>query len=371
MIDYEEQRLLNIQRNKEILANLRLGEPTFVLPPATAGVPVKASAPAKRPRLSEPAPKPKKKARRVLAIVKNEGDTSGLRRSSRAAARGISYRDDDDRSVASTPVKKSSRGKKEDDYDESDSEDEEEDEEDEEEDYSRTPQRKAQRLGVRTQDPKQFGAIPGVKVGTWWESRMDCSTAAVHAPTVCGISGQEREGGAYSIALSGGYEDDVDEGYAFTYTGAGGRDLKGTPQNRKNLRTAPQSKDQSFETIYNKALKKSVETKYPVRVVRGFKLDSKFAPQEGYRYDGLYVVEKAWMETGLNPGGFKVCKFAMRRLPDQPPIPVNKHWRSKKDNSDLEEKEEQEETEETEVDEETNSESAEESKENKKKKAVK
>ena len=60
-----------------------------------------------------------------------------------------------------------------------------------------------------------------------------------------------------------------------------------------------------------------------------------------YRYDGLYVVEKAWIEPGNNPGGFKVVKFAFKvlnlslsprphnhstncpcqRLPDQPPIP--------------------------------------------------
>lgn len=29
-----------------------------------------------------------------------------------------------------------------------------------------------------------------------------------------------------------------------------------------------------------------------------------------YRYDGLYEVKKAWMEQGLNKGGFKVCKYA-------------------------------------------------------------
>ncbi|EJU01741.1 hypothetical protein DACRYDRAFT_66665 [Dacryopinax primogenitus] len=165
---------------------------------------------------------------------------------------------------------------------------------------------------------------------------MDCSTAAIHAPTVCGIAGSARDGGAFSIALSGGYEDDIDQGYVFTYTGAGGRDLKGTPQNRKNLRTAPQSKDQSFEHIYNKALEKSVETRKPVRVVRGFKLQSKYAPKEGYRYDGLYIVEKAWMETGLNPGGFKVCKFALCRLEGQPPIPINKDWKGDDEEEDAE-----------------------------------
>lgn len=58
------------------------------------------------------------------------------------------------------------------------------------------------------------------------------------------------------------------------------------------LRTAPQSCDQSFEHKLNKTLKASADTKNPVRVIRGFKLPSEYAPKEGYRYDGLYVVEK-------------------------------------------------------------------------------
>lgn len=37
---------------------------------------------------------------------------------------------------------------------------------------------------------------------------------------------------------------------------------------------------------------RSVETQNPVRVIRGFKLKSQYAPREGYRYDGLYTVEK-------------------------------------------------------------------------------
>ncbi|KAI0094919.1 hypothetical protein BDY19DRAFT_982245 [Irpex rosettiformis] len=116
-------------------------------------------------------------------------------------------------------------------------------------------------MGVanRTQDPKIFGSIVGVPVGTWWETR----------PWVAGISGGPD--GCYSVALSGGYEDDVDLGDGFTYTGSGGRDLKGTKHNPKN---------------------RSLETKKPVRVIRGYKLDSQYAPQEGYRYDGLYTVEK-------------------------------------------------------------------------------
>ncbi|OJT15269.1 hypothetical protein TRAPUB_8191 [Trametes pubescens] len=84
----------------------------------------------------------------------------------------------------------------------------------------------------------------------------------------------------------------------------------------------------------------SAQTKKPVRVVRGYKSSSDFAPVEGYRYDGLYIVESAWMDVGKS--GFQVCKYSLKvcmcistplqdytilicnidqRLPDQPPIP--------------------------------------------------
>lgn len=59
----------------------------------------------------------------------------------------------------------------------------------------------------------------------------------------------------------------------------------------QNLRTAPQSKDQTL-TRGNLALSMSVESKQPVRVIRGYKLDSPFAPEEGYRYDGMYEKNK-------------------------------------------------------------------------------
>ncbi|XP_033109775.1 E3 ubiquitin-protein ligase ORTHRUS 2-like [Anneissia japonica] len=162
-----------------------------------------------------------------------------------------------------------------------------------------------------------FGVIPGVEVGTWWWSRMECSAAGIHRPTVAGIHGNEQEG-CYSLALSGGYEDDVDLGDCFTYTGSGGRDLKGTKSNPKNLRTAPQSKDQTLTRV-NLALSRNAENGRPVRVIRGYKLDSPFAPDDGYRYDGLYKVEKYWFTTGLS--GFGVFKYALRRIEDQAPPP--------------------------------------------------
>jgi E3 ubiquitin-protein ligase UHRF1 len=80
----------------------------------------------------------------------------------------------------------------------------------------------------------------------------------------------------------------------------------------------------------NMSLKRSSETKKPVRVIRGYKLRSIYGPESGYvflrsnglwkaaympgryRYDGLYIVEKAWTEPGLNPQGYKVVKFAFK-----------------------------------------------------------
>jgi E3 ubiquitin-protein ligase UHRF1 len=53
-------------------------------------------------------------------------------------------------------------------------------------------QRKAARLGNRTQNPKSYGHIPGVPIGTVFDSRMAASTAAVHGPTVAGIFGLEK-----------------------------------------------------------------------------------------------------------------------------------------------------------------------------------
>lgn len=110
-----------------------------------------------------------------------------------------------------------------------------------------------------------------------------------------------------------------DLGDSFTYTGSGGTDLSGTTDKPLNRRTAPQTFDQEF-TLYNLAHKVSVEKGKPVRVLRGYKGKSEFAPLEGYRYDGLYTVTRAWMAKGES--GFKVTRFQFERLPGQAAIPT-------------------------------------------------
>lgn len=156
--------------------------------------------------------------------------------------------------------------------------------------------------------PASFGPIDGVDIGDWFPNRIITSKSGVHRPWVSGIHGTAKTG-CYSIVLNGGYEDDVDHGTTFLYTGSGGRDLSG------NKRTAPQTSDQPLNNN-NASLVKSCDDHTPVRVVRG-KRSGAYAPTEGYRYDGLYYVTRYWQEPGQS--GFKLWRFKFKYGEDQTP----------------------------------------------------
>jgi E3 ubiquitin-protein ligase UHRF1 len=61
----------------------------------------------------------------------------------------------------------------------------------------------------------------------------------------------------------------------------------------------PNSKHQDWNDR-NSALRLSVVTEKPVRVIRGYKGDSVWGPKEGFTYSGLYEVVACWIEEGLN-----------------------------------------------------------------------
>ncbi|XP_071852986.1 E3 ubiquitin-protein ligase UHRF1-like isoform X2 [Apostichopus japonicus] len=168
--------------------------------------------------------------------------------------------------------------------------------------------------------PNHFGTIPGIHVGQMWKFRVQVSEVGVHRPQVGGIHGRENEG-AFSIVLSGAFADEQDNGDDFTYTGSGGRDLSG------NKRTAEQSCDQKLAKM-NLALARNCNASLdkvngneakdwrggkPVRVVRNCKgrKHSKYAPEEGNRYDGIFKVVKYWPERGKS--GFLVWRYLLRR----------------------------------------------------------
>ncbi|KAK6177056.1 hypothetical protein SNE40_015238 [Patella caerulea] len=290
---YEELRRKNIEDNKRILAQLGLVNPFRPIQKVVKKGVRKATP------LQNVLPRPKTKKRPITDIEEDLENCGSLREGRRKSAR-----------IQGKPSKV-----KDDEY--IPDEDEESDEEDENgHKVKRRRTTTATHVKVPANRPNFYGAVEGVDVGTVWLTRMECCRDGVHRPTVAGIHGGEN--GTYSIALSGGYEDDIDLGECFTYTGEGGRDLKGTVNKPKNLRTAPQSRDQTL-TRGNLALSRNVDTGNPVRVIRGYKLRSQFAPDEGYRYDGLYTVEKCWFTTGMS--GYGVWKFALQRCKDQAPPP--------------------------------------------------
>ncbi|KAF9001309.1 PUA-like domain-containing protein [Cyathus striatus] len=152
-------------------------------------------------------------------------------------------------------------------------------------------------------DPR-IGQIDGHPPGTKYVSRKECSIAGVHTNTKSNVSGNANLG-AFSIVVSSGYADNVDDGNTLVYTGTGGRSCVGSKVKLN---------DQTSRDLGNAALKKSAETQRPVRVIRGPNQESVYAPSDGYRYDGLYVVKKA--EIAIGQSGYQICRFELSKLLD-------------------------------------------------------
>jgi E3 ubiquitin-protein ligase UHRF1 len=165
---------------------------------------------------------------------------------------------------------------------------------------------------MTSRDGRTFGHITGVEVGTTFTSKAALAEAGVHVLRQAGIHG-DHELGAFSICMSKGYEDNIDRGNTIVYVGSGGQDDDGR-----------QISDQSPDTPANRALFISCDTKRPVRVVRGVNDDNAYSPSQGFRYDGLYVVEEAKMKDGKK--GFKMCTFTLKRIEEegQKAIPIRR-----------------------------------------------
>ncbi|MFI6693107.1 YDG/SRA domain-containing protein [Streptomyces sp. NPDC050433] len=152
-----------------------------------------------------------------------------------------------------------------------------------------------------------FGHVE-VLPGTRFESRMEVKAAGLHKANQDGISwglDPHDKRAADAIVLSNGYEDDRDLWDEVIYTGAGGRDAN----------TGHQVEDQTWENPGNASLRRSRESAYSVRVIRGSDGEEVYSPTSGYRYDGLYRVLSEWTEDGKS--GFQICRFKLRRLSDE------------------------------------------------------
>ncbi|RBO83400.1 YDG/SRA domain-containing protein [Marinomonas aquiplantarum] len=166
-----------------------------------------------------------------------------------------------------------------------------------------------------------FGHIPGTTVGQIFKDRAALAKAGIHKPIQAGISGSGKEG-ADSIVLSGGYEDDQDDGDVIIYTGAGGRDEN----------TGKQIADQQLITT-NLALARSHLEGLPVRVSRSNKHKDPKSTAKGYEYAGLYKVDDYWREKGRS--GFYVWRYRLIACDEQPTKetpsePSNDHGETKR-----------------------------------------
>jgi len=146
--------------------------------------------------------------------------------------------------------------------------------------------------------PIIFGDIDGIEEGHWFSSRKEMMPSSFHRNHGKGIDGNGSEGTA-AIVLSGGYEDDQDNGEEIIYTGEGGIDRS----------TNKQVSDQSWDSPGNAGLLKSADDGLPVRVIRGHTHKSKWSPETGYLYSGTYSVVDAWQERGKR--GFIICRFRL------------------------------------------------------------
>jgi putative restriction endonuclease len=146
-----------------------------------------------------------------------------------------------------------------------------------------------------------FGHIPGYPEGSCFATRAAVAEAGLHRPLVAGIAGSGQYG-ATSVVIAGGYEDTQDFGDVILYTGHGGRDPE----------TGQQRADQTL-TRGNLALAYNKSHGLPVRLIRGARHPSPYAPEAGYRYDGLYMVEDYWREVGKS--GFYIWRFRLRKIP--------------------------------------------------------
>lgn len=168
---YEVQRQANIAENLALLQSLGLSRAKSSS--NRSSTKNKRSASEKDQVKSVSTGSKRKKPSRLEEQPKSASTTQNIRRSGRARKPAI-YFTEEVRDEKSRISKRPSFIEEDSQYGTEDGEADYVDRKDQNRSYSprSMPMRKAQRLGVRIESPKQFGHIPFVPVGTWWASRM-------------------------------------------------------------------------------------------------------------------------------------------------------------------------------------------------------
>ncbi|KAL2347917.1 hypothetical protein Fmac_001917 [Flemingia macrophylla] len=159
-------------------------------------------------------------------------------------------------------------------------------------------------------DKRIVGAIPGVCIGDVFLYRMELCVVGLHGHPQAGIDylpasmSSNGEPIATSVIVSGGYEDDVDEGDVVIYTGHGGQDKHSKQVFHQKLEGG------------NLAMERSMYYGIEVRVIRGVRYEgTSSAAGRVYVYDGLYRILECWFDVGKS--GFGVYKYKLCRIDGQ------------------------------------------------------
>lgn len=143
----------------------------------------------------------------------------------------------------------------------------------------------------------------GLTPGDWFPKMVVARFNGAHSGGMRGISG-DPEHGAFSIVVSGQYEEDLDEGDVLYYSGEGAD--KNESPNEVDRRST------------NDSLVESYDNRQPVRVLRSASKGERqrhYAPACGIRYDGLYTVIAVQQRHNAKGGLYQ--RFKLRRLGGQ------------------------------------------------------
>ena len=148
----------------------------------------------------------------------------------------------------------------------------------------------------------------GIPVGQIYLRQMAALAQGAHGSSQAGIAGTA-EDGVYSVIVTGRYKGLEKDGLTrFEYCATGSMDNT--------------FKDALVESQGLKALRTSLTTRNPVRVLRGQNEDFVHAPAFGLRYDGLYTVVSE--KRRKNPRGGLYAVFVLERLEEQEPVDLGR-----------------------------------------------
>ncbi|GJN02180.1 hypothetical protein PR202_ga19504 [Eleusine coracana subsp. coracana] len=166
-----------------------------------------------------------------------------------------------------------------------------------------------ERFSLECDDKKYVGSVPGIHVGDIFHLRVELCVVGLHRPHRVGVDYIKNDDGtcvAISI-VSYAQPSDVKNLDVLVYSGS-----------------VAVTSNQKIDGAPNLALKKSMDTKTPVRVVHGFtthfKANFRQKKSSTYVYGGLYLVEKYWREKESEDR--YVYMFRLRRMEGQKHIDI-------------------------------------------------